>query len=92
MNDNTFEHINPRVDKIIYPFIRSDGYLSPCVKGCPNCKHCSDVIWSYTTGIYHCICKIDNENEVCCPDYENDGTKPVTIDEFVKMKNERNGA
>ena len=73
-------------DRFIYPFIKSDGYRAACYMGCPNCKHCSDVLWSYETGIYHCICKIHNEHGACCHDYENDGTIPVTIEEFIKMK------
>ena len=73
-------------DKLIYPFIKSDGYLAACYRGCPNCKHVSDVLWDYSNGIYMCICRIHKEHEVCCPDYENDGTKPVTVEEFIKMK------
>ena len=72
--------------KIVYPFIKSDGYLAACYKGCPNCIHCSDVLWDYSNGIYACICKIHEEHETCCLDYENDGTEPVTAEEFIKMK------
>ena len=70
-----FEHIDPKKDKIVYPFIKSDGYLRPCYKGCPNCKHCSDVLWDYSNGVYMCICRLHEIHDICCPDYENDGTK-----------------
>lgn len=73
-------------DKLIYPFIKSDGYLAACYRGCPNCKHCLHVQWDYSNGIHTCICSLYDEHEACCPDYENDGTKPVTVEEFIKMK------
>ena len=73
-------------DKIVYPFVRSDGFVSPCRKGCPNCKHCTDVLWDYSNGIYRCFCEIYIVHDICCNEYENDGTKPITIEEFKKIK------
>lgn len=75
-------------DKIVYPFKKSDGYYRPCAKGCPNCTHCTDVFWDYSHGIYATICKIhkDDKSDICCADYENDGTEPITIEEWNELK------
>lgn len=72
-------------EKIIYPFLKSDGFVRPCKIGCPNCTHCTDVWWDYSHGIYGCECELE-ECEPCCAHYENDGTKPVTAEEFDIMK------
>lgn len=74
--------------KDIYPFKKFDGFVRPCKKGCPNCTHCTDVFWDYSNGIYGAACEIHVEHGVCCEDYKNDGTEPVTIAEFSKMKEE----
>ena len=80
------------VEKVIYPFIKSDGYACPCNKGCPNCTHCTDVFWDYTHGIYGCVCELYYyEHEGCCDDYVNNGTEPVTIEEFNAIKRKEMG-
>lgn len=76
-------------DKIVYPFLKSDGFLIACRKGCPNCVHCTDVWWDYSNGIYHCDCEL-NGNEPFCDRYENDGTEPITIKEYKRIKKEEN--
>lgn len=76
-------------DKIIYPYRKCDGFVRPCRKGCPNCKHCTDVWWDYSHGIYGCECELEEEGP-CCDRYENDGTEPVTVEDFDKMKEEEN--
>lgn len=76
-------------DKIVYPFLKSDGFVRPCRKGCPNCTHCTDVWWDYSHGIYYTECNIGGEAP-CCDQYENDGTEPITIEEFRRMKEEEN--
>ena len=76
-------------DKIVYPFLKSDGFVRPCRKDCPNCTHCTDVWWDYAHGIYGCECGLDNKGP-CCDQYENDGTEPITIEEYNKMKEEEN--
>lgn len=85
-----FEHIDPKKDKIIYPFKKSDGFCRPCKRGCPNYVNCSDVFWDYTNGIYLTLCAIHPEfadEGICwCEDYENDGTEPLTIEEWNKLK------
>lgn len=78
-------------DKIVYPFIKSDGYLRPCYKGCPNCTHCTDVFWDYSHGIYATICEIHDEPVKGCTDYENDGTEPITIEEWNELKRKELG-
>lgn len=76
--------------KNIYPFKKSDGFVRPCNKGCPNCKNCTDVFWDYFDGIYDCICSIHEDHDVCCEDYVNDGTEPISVEEFNKIKEEEN--
>lgn len=76
--------------KDIYPFKKSDGFVRPCNKGCPNCKNCTDVFWDYFDGIYDCICSIHEDHDVCCEDYVNDGTEPISVEEFNKIKEEEN--
>lgn len=73
----------------VYPFKKSDGFVLPCLKGCPNCTHCTDVYWDYINGIYDTECNI-NGKAPRCEHYENDGTKPVTREEFNKMKEKEN--
>lgn len=73
-------------DKIIYPFKKSDGFYVPCCKGCTNCTHCTDVIWDYSHGVYHVGCELHEDHDVICPDYNNDGNKPVSIIEFNIIK------
>lgn len=82
------EHIDPKHDKVVYPYKKNDGFIRPCFKGCPNCEHREDVIWDYTNGIYYVLCELHEMHDVICADYENDGTKPITIEEFniLKMK------
>ena len=77
-------------EKDIYPFIKSDGFARPCKKGCPNCKHCTDVYWDYSYGIYDCKCELHTNHLGCCKDYVNDGTEPVTIEEFNAIKIKEN--
>lgn len=72
-------------DVEVYPYLKSDGFYRPCNKGCPNCKHCTDVFWDYSNGIYMTMCAID-EKGPCCHKYENDGTKPITLKDFSKLK------
>lgn len=69
----------------VYPFKRSDGFVSACCKGCPNCAHCTDVFWSYSDGIYETMCNINGEAPYC-EHYVNDGTKPITKEEFNEIK------
>ena len=72
-------------EKIIYPFRKSDGFVRPCKKGCPNCTHCTDVWWDYSHGIYYTECELDGDAPLC-ELYENDGTEPITVEEFNKVK------
>lgn len=78
------------MEKNIYPFMKTDGFVRPCKKGCPNCEHCTDVFWDYSNGTYHCECELHNEHEGCCKDYVNDGTEAITRDEFVAIKKSEN--
>lgn len=86
-----FEYVDPKKDKIIYPFKKSDGCYRPCKKGCPNCLHCTDVYWDYSNGIYLCLCNIHECNNGLCDDYENDGTQPLTIAEWNGLKRKEDG-
>lgn len=79
------------MEKNIYPFIKGDGFARPCNKGCPNCKHCTDVFWDYSHGIYHCECELHTNHLECCKDYVNNGTEPVTIEEFDAIKRKEKG-
>ena len=76
--------------KEIYPFKKTDGFVLPCKKGCPNCKHCTDVFWDYISGIYGCECEYDEDGQPLCSKYENDGTQPITEEEFKKLKEAEN--
>jgi hypothetical protein len=76
-------------EKIVYPFLKSDGFVRPCRKGCPNCLHCTDVFWDYSHGIYHCECEL-NMKQPCCDLYENNGTEPITIEEYNRIKEKEN--
>lgn len=78
------------MNKCIYPYKKSDGFVRPCRKGCPNCKHCTDVFWDYTYGIYDCRCELHYEHGGCCDDYVNDGTEPITEEEFNAIKKSEN--
>ena len=78
-------------DKIIYPFKKSDGFYRPCHQGCPNCTHCTDVFWDYSHGIYATVCEIHDEPVKGCRDYENDGTEPITIEEWNELKRKELG-
>jgi len=78
-------------EKIIYPFKKSDGFYRPCYQGCPNCTHCTDVFWDYSHGIYATICEIHDEPVKGCTDYENDGTEPITIEEWNELKRKELG-
>ena len=78
-------------DKIIYPFKKSDGFYRPCYQGCPNCTHCTDVFWDYSHGIYATLCEIHDEPVKGCTDYENDGTEPITIEEWNELKRKELG-
>ena len=78
-------------DKIIYPFKKFDGFYRPCYQGCPNCTHCTDVFWDYSHGIYATICEIHDEPVKGCTDYENDGTEPITIEEWNELKRKELG-
>ena len=73
-------------DKIVYPFKKNDGFVRPCFKGCPNCCHADEIFWDYSHGVYAVTCQLHDVHDIICPDYENDGTKPVTIEEFNRMK------
>ena len=75
------------MEKNIYPFIKTDGFVRACRKGCPNCEHCTDVYWDYTDGIYDCVCELHTERPWgCCDDYVNDGTEPISAEEFAAIK------
>lgn len=76
-------------EKIIYPYLKSDGFVRPCLKGCPNCSHCTDIWWDYSNGIYHCDCEFEMDGP-CCDLYDNDGTEPITVEEFDRIKEEEN--
>ena len=78
-------------DKIIYPFKKSDGFYRPCYQGCPNCTHCTDVFWDYSHGIYATLCEIHDEPVKGCTAYENDGTEPITIEEWNELKRKELG-
>ena len=74
-------------EKIIYPFRKTDGFVLPCKKGC---THCTDVFWDYSHGIYNTYCELDGEAPLC-EFYENDGTEPITVEEFNKLKEKDDG-
>ena len=79
------------MNKEIYPFLKDDGFYAPCVKGCPNCQHCTDVFYDYTNGIYGAVCDLyDMEHKNICKDYKNDGTEPISIEDFIKIKEKEN--
>ena len=74
-------------ERIVYPYLKSDGFVRPCRKGCPNCIHCTDVWWDYSHGIYRCDCELHRDEEgPCCDLYTNDGTEPITIEEYEQIK------
>lgn len=68
-----------------------DGFCRPCKKGCPNCTHCTDVFWDYSHGIYAVICELHKHHNFICSDYENDGTKAITIAEWNELKRKEMG-
>lgn len=77
------------MSELIYLYLKSDGFVRPCRKGCPNCTHCTDVWWDYSHGIYHCVCELQLEGP-CCEQYTNDGTKPITVEEYNQIKEQEN--
>ena len=77
-------------EKVLYQ-LTDTFYCAVKEPSCCTCKHCTDVFWDYSNGIYMLLCEYGNNNKKeYCDKYEFDGIKRPNADDegFRKVKRE----